>query len=31
MHVSLDGFGADPNEEMNRIKVDKEIFDYVGK
>ena len=31
MHVSLDGFVAGPNGEMNWIKVDEEIFDYVGK
>lgn len=31
MHVSLDGFVAGPNREMNWIKVDEEIFDHVGK
>jgi dihydrofolate reductase len=31
MHISLDGFVAGPNGEMNWIKVDDEIFDYVGK
>ena len=31
MHISLDGFGAGPNGEMNWIKVDEEIFDHVGK
>jgi dihydrofolate reductase len=31
MHMSLDGFVAGPNGEMNWIKVDEEIFDYVGK
>jgi dihydrofolate reductase len=31
MHVSLDGFVAGPNGEMDWIKVDEEIFDYVGK
>ncbi len=31
MHISLDGFVAGPNGEMNWIKVDNEIFDYVGK
>jgi len=31
MHISLDGFIAGPNGEMNRIKVDEEIFDHVGK
>ena len=31
MHLSLDGFVARPNGEMNRIKVDEEIFDHVGK
>jgi dihydrofolate reductase len=30
MHVSLDGFVAGPNGEMDWIKVDQEIFDYVG-
>ncbi len=29
--MSLDGFVAGPNGEMNWIKVDEEIFDYVGK
>lgn len=28
--MSLDGFVAGPNGEMNWIKVDEEIFDYVG-
>lgn len=31
MHVSLDGFVAGPNGEMNWIKVDEEIFNHVGK
>src|SRR4030095_15739704 len=31
MHISLDGFVAGPNGEMNWIKVDGEIFDDVGK
>src|ERR1043165_4423197 len=31
MHISLDGFVAGPNGEMNWIKVDEEIFDNVGK
>ena len=36
MHLSLDGFVAGPSrylsgEEMNRMKVDEEIFDHVGK
>ena len=30
MHVSLDGFVAGLNGEMNWIKVDEEIFDFVG-
>lgn len=30
MHVSLDGFVAGPNGEMRWIKVDEEIFDFVG-
>jgi hypothetical protein len=32
IHISLDGFIAGPNGEMNRIKVDEEIFfDHAGK
>lgn len=31
MHISLDGFVAGPKGEMNWIKVNEEIFDYVGK
>src|SRR6478735_7918711 len=31
MHISLDGFVAGPNGEMNWIKVDEEIFDHVGE
>lgn len=31
MHVSLDGFVAGLNGEMDWIKVDEEIFDYVGQ
>ncbi|MDQ6755883.1 MAG: dihydrofolate reductase family protein [Bacteroidota bacterium] len=31
MHISLDGFVAGPNKEMNWIIVDEEIFDHVGK
>ena len=31
MHISLDGFVAGPNGELNWAKVDQEIFDYVGK
>ena len=31
MHISLDGFVAGPNGEMDWITVDEEIFDYVGK
>ena len=30
-HVSLDGFAAGPNGELNWAKVDEEIFDHVGK
>ena len=30
MHVSLDGFVAGENGEMDWIKVDDEIFDFVG-
>ena len=31
MHISLGGFVAAPDGEMNWVKVDKEIFDHVGK
>ncbi|MDR3681831.1 MAG: dihydrofolate reductase family protein [Flavipsychrobacter sp.] len=31
MHMSLDGFVAGPNGEMDWIKVDQEIFDHVEK
>jgi len=31
MHISLDGFVAGPNGEMNWINVDEEIFDHVGE
>jgi dihydrofolate reductase len=31
MHISLDGFVAGPNGEMNWITVNEEIFDHVGK
>src|SRR5258706_7306304 len=31
MHLSLDGFVAGPKGEMDWIKVDQEIFDYVGR
>jgi dihydrofolate reductase len=31
MHISLDGFVAGPNGEMDWIKVDEEIFDHVGE
>lgn len=30
MHVSLDGFVAGPNGEMNWIKVDQDIFNHVA-
>jgi len=30
MHISLDGFAAGPNGEMDWIHVDDEIFDYAG-
>lgn len=30
MHVSLDGFTAGPNGEMDWIRIDEEIFDYAG-
>ena len=31
IHISLDGFVAGLNGEMDWITVDEEIFDYVGK
>ncbi|MBE7176965.1 MAG: dihydrofolate reductase family protein [Mucilaginibacter polytrichastri] len=31
MHISLDGFVAGPNGEMNWIHVDEEIFEHVGR
>ena len=31
VHVSLDGFVAGPNGEMNWIHADDEIFEYAGK
>lgn len=31
MHISLDGFVAGPNGEINWAKVDQELFDYVGQ
>jgi len=31
MHISLDGFVAGPNGEMNWIKVDEELFAHIGK
>ena len=31
MHISLDGFVAGLNGEIEWVKVDEEIFDYVGK
>ncbi len=31
MHMSLDGFVAGPNGEMDWIKANEEIFDHVGK
>jgi dihydrofolate reductase len=30
MHASIDGFVAGPKGEMNWIKVDDELFDFVG-
>ncbi len=31
MHISLDGFVAGLNGELDWVKVDEEIFDFVGK
>jgi dihydrofolate reductase len=30
MHISLDGFVAGLNGELDWVKIDEEIFDYVG-
>jgi dihydrofolate reductase len=30
MHISLDGFVAGPNGEMDWITINQELFDYVG-
>ena len=30
MHITVDGFAAGPNGEMDWIHVDDEIFDYAG-
>lgn len=31
MHISLDGFVAGPNGELNWVKIDQELFEHVGK
>lgn len=31
MHISLDGFVAGPNGELNWARVNEELFDYVGQ
>lgn len=31
MHISLDGFVAGPNGELDWVKVDEELFEYVGR
>ena len=31
MHISLDGFAAGPNGEMDWIKVDEAMFDFGKK
>lgn len=31
MHISLDGFVAGPNGEMNWITINEEIFEFVGR
>jgi dihydrofolate reductase len=31
LHVSLDGFVAGPNGELDWVRIDQEFFEYVGK
>lgn len=31
MHISLDGFVAGPNGELNWVTINEELFDHVGK
>jgi dihydrofolate reductase len=31
VHISLDGFVAGPNGEMNWIELDEELFDHISK
>ncbi len=31
MHISLDGFVAGPSGELNWVKLDEELFDFVGQ
>ncbi|WP_207532640.1 dihydrofolate reductase family protein [Desertivirga arenae] len=31
MHTSLDGFAATKNGELNWVKIDQELFDFVGE
>ncbi len=31
LHTTLDGFAAGPKGEMDWIKIDEEMFDFVGK
>lgn len=31
MHITLDGFAAGPNGEMDWIHIDEEMFDYIGE
>jgi dihydrofolate reductase len=31
MHISLDGFVARPNGELNWVKIDDELFNHVGQ
>lgn len=31
MHISLDGFVAGPNGELNWVKIDQDLFEHVGR
>ncbi|RAJ24536.1 RibD domain-containing protein [Pedobacter cryoconitis] len=31
IHITLDGFAAGPNGEMDWIHINEEMFDYIGE